>query len=104
MVPLEPEYHGDMTLVYFRFGWDVADQIRRAGFAVDTLVTSELRDAAATGKSPWTHEGPDCDVEDLIAGADPSTMTVVADAEQAARHSFRPAYQFVTFDCHKPAR
>ena len=57
-----------------------------------------------TGRSPWTHDGPDCDVEDLIAGADPKAMTVVADAEQAARHSFRPAYQFVTFDCHKPAR
>ncbi len=103
MVPLEPEYHGDMTLVYFRFGWDVAEQIRSHGFAVDTLVTSELRDAARTGTSPWTHEGPDCDVEDLIAGADPTTMTVIADEVQAARHSFRPAYQFVTFDCHKPA-
>ncbi len=70
MVPTEPEYHGDNTLVFFRFGWDVADQIRAAGFACDTLVTSELRDAAARGVSPWTHEGPDCDVEDLVAGAD----------------------------------
>ncbi len=102
MVPLEPEYHGDMTLVHFRFGWDVVEQIRRAGFVVDTLVTSELRDAAARGMSPWTHNGPDCDVEDLIAGADASTMTVIADEAQAARHSFRPGFQFVTFDCHKP--
>jgi hypothetical protein len=29
-------------------------------------------------------------------------MTVVATAEEAALHGFRPAYQFVTFDCHKP--
>ena len=101
MVPLEPEYHGDMTLVYFRFGWDVVDQIRTAGFACDALVTSELRDAAASGHS-WTHEGPDCDVDDLVAGADPRALTVVADEVQALRHSFRPAYQFVTFDCHKP--
>ena len=71
MVPLEPEYHGDMTLVYFRFGWDVVDQIRAAGFACDTLVTSELRDAAAFGHD-WVHDGPDCDVDDLIAGADPT--------------------------------
>jgi SAM-dependent methyltransferase len=100
-VPLEPEYHGDRTLVFFRFGWDLADQIRAAGFSCDALVTSELRDAAQYGHS-WVHEGPDCDVDDLLAGADPREMTVVADAEQAARYSFRPAYQFVTFDCHKP--
>jgi SAM-dependent methyltransferase len=101
MVPLEPEYHGDNTLVYFRFGWDLADTIRSHGFACDVLVTSELRDAAESGHS-WVHEGPDCDVDDLLAGADPAAMTVVADARRAARHSFRPAYQFVTFDCHKP--
>jgi SAM-dependent methyltransferase len=101
-VPSEPEYHGDMTLVYFRFGWDLADKIRSHGFACDTLVTQDLRDAAAAKTCPWTHEGPDCDVEDLMAGADASTMTVVADSAQALRHSFRPGYQFVTFDCHKP--
>lgn len=101
-VPAEPEYHGDNTLVFFRFGWDLADRIRSHGFACDTLVTSELRDAAAAGRHGWVHEGPDCDVDDLMAGADASTMTVVADAEQARLHGFRPAYQFVTFDCHKP--
>jgi SAM-dependent methyltransferase len=99
-VPLEPEYHGDNTLVFFRFGWDLADQIRAAGFRCDALVTSELRDAAAYGHS-YVHDGPDCDVDDLIAGADPAAMTVVADLAQAARYSFRPAYQFVTFDCHR---
>jgi SAM-dependent methyltransferase len=103
MVPTEPEYHGDMTLVYFRFGWDLADKIREHGFVCDTLVTQELRDAAAAGTCPWTHEGPDCDVEDLMAGADASTMTVIASAEEAKLHGFRPAYQFITFDCHKPA-
>jgi len=101
MVPKQPEYHGDWTLVYFRFGWDLAEQIRAAGFACDTLVTAELRDAAAHGHS-WVHDGPDCDVEDLIAGADPAAMTVVADDAQARLNGFRPAYQFVTFDCHKP--
>ena len=101
-VPAEPEYHGDRTLVHFRFGWDLADQVRAAGFACDTLVTSELRDAAAAGRHPWVHDGPDCDVDDLLAGADARAMTVVADEVQARRHGFRPAYQFVTFDCRKP--
>jgi len=49
--PKEPEYHGDNTLVYWRFGWDLVDMIERAGFACDVLVTSELRDAAAEKRS-----------------------------------------------------
>ena len=101
-VPAEPEYHGDNTLVFFRFGWDLADSIRAHGFTCDTLVTQELADAAAAGRCPWTHDGPDCDVEDLLAGADAASMTVVASARQAQLHGFRPAYQFITFDCRKP--
>lgn len=100
-VPTEPEYHGDRTLVYFRFGWDLADTIRGHGFACDTLVTAELRDAAQHGRHPWGAD-PDCDVDGLVAGADPAALTVVADVPQAARHGFRPGYQFVTFDLHKP--
>jgi SAM-dependent methyltransferase len=98
--PTEPEYHGDNTLVFWRFGWDLADMIRAAGFACDILVTSELRDAARDKRS-FDYNGADCDVEDLMSGADPEAMTVVADAAQAAKHSFLPAFQFVTFDCHK---
>ena len=65
-VPAEPEYHGDRTLVHFRFGWDLADRVRAHGFTCATLVTSELRDAAAARRSPWVHEGADCDVDDLV--------------------------------------
>jgi hypothetical protein len=101
-VPDEPEYHGDNTLVHFRFGWDLTDRIRSHGFACDTLVTQELHDAAAAGTCPWTHDGPDCDVEDLMAGADAAAMTVIASTEDAERHGFRPPYQFITFHCHKP--
>lgn len=103
-VPAEPEYHGDRTLVHFRFGWDLADRVRAHGFSCATLVTSELRDAARSGRSRWVHEGSDCDVDDLVAGADHTALTVVADAAQARRHGFRPAYQFVTFDCVKPVQ
>jgi len=98
--PTEPEYHGDNTLVFWRFGWDLADMIRSAGFDCDVLVTSELRDAAAQKRS-FDYAGADCDVADLMSGADASAMTVVADEAQAAKHGFRPAFQFVTFDCHK---
>ena len=101
-VPDGPEYHGDNTLVFFRFGWDLADALRSHGFACDTLVTAELHAAAAARTCPWTHDGDDCDVEELMAGADAASLTVIASAEEAELHGFRPAYQFVTFDCHKP--
>lgn len=101
-VPAEPEYHGDRTLVFFRFGWDLAARIRAHGFACDVLVTAELRDAAAGTEHGWVHDGPDCDLADLLAGADPSHLTVVADRAAARRYGFRPGYQFVTFDCVKP--
>lgn len=100
-VPAEPEYHGDWTLVFFRFGWDLADVIRAHGFEVETLVTEELQHAARHGHS-WVHEGSDCDVDDLLAAADPDVMTVIADRGQSALYGFRPAYQFVTFDLRKP--
>ena len=101
MVPAEPEYHGDRTLVHFRFGWDLAHTIRSYGFTCDTLVTAELRDAAVHGHT-WVHEASDCDVDDLVAGADPATMTVIADVRKAELYGFQPGYQFVTFDLHKP--
>ncbi len=37
--PAEVEYHGDQTLVYWRFGWDFARLASDAGFATTTLVT-----------------------------------------------------------------
>ena len=38
-----------------------------------------------------------------VEGADAAALTVVVSVAQARRHGFRPAYQFVTFDCAKPA-
>ena len=31
------------------------------------------------------------------------TKAVIASTAEAKLHGFRPAYQFITFDCHKPA-
>jgi SAM-dependent methyltransferase len=99
--PSKPEYHGDQTLVFWRFGWDLADRIRDHGFVCDVLVTSELRDAAAE-KRRFVYDADWMDVDDLMSGADPAAMTVVADAEQAKQYGFEPCFQFITFDCNKP--
>lgn len=102
IVPPEPEYHGDSTLVFWRFGWDLAPRMREHGFVVDVLVTEELRAAAAAGRS-YDYYRADCDIESLMGAADASAMTVVATAKQAAKHGFRPAFMFITFHARKPA-
>lgn len=95
--PVEPEYHGDHTLVHWRFGWDLRDRFRAAGFQCDTLVTQELRDDVASG-SVDPYDRADFDVPDLMACVRPDELTVVADPRTAARFGFAPAFQFVTFD------
>jgi SAM-dependent methyltransferase len=99
--PPAPEYHGDSTLVHWRFGWDLADRARGHGFETDVLVTSELRDAVAQGRS-FAYDGTDCDVDDLLAGATGVDLTPVADAGQAARYGFRPPFLFITLHLRKP--
>jgi SAM-dependent methyltransferase len=100
--PPKPEYHGDSTLVHWRFGWDLADLTRRHGFETDILVTTELSDAVAQGRS-FSYDGMDCDVDDLLADANRINLTPVADAQQAARHGFRPPFLFITLHLRKPA-
>ncbi|MEX2291553.1 MAG: class I SAM-dependent methyltransferase [Mycobacteriales bacterium] len=98
--PPVPEYHGDSTLVHWRFGWDLAARTRGHGFETDVLVTSELSDAVTQGRS-FSYAGSDCDVHDLLSGATGVELTPVADAEQAARHGFRPAFLFITLHLRK---
>jgi SAM-dependent methyltransferase len=100
-VPPGPEYHGDSTLVHWRFGWDLAETVRRQGFACDVLVPEELHTRAAAGQS-FAYSGDDIDVDDLMGGANPDDMTVVATDEQCAALGLAPAFQFVTLHLHRP--
>lgn len=99
--PPGPEYHGDSTLVHWRFGWDLADRVRDHGFSCTVLVPAELRAAAAEGRS-FVYHGDDCDVDDLMAGAGAVELHAVADERQTARHGFRPVFQFITLHLHEP--
>lgn len=93
--PTGPEFHGDSTLVHWRFGWDLADTVRRHGFTCAVLVPEELRVRAAARQS-FSYGGDDIDVDDLMSGADADAMTVVASADESAQLGFAPAFQFVT--------
>ncbi|MBI1757725.1 MAG: hypothetical protein HYR62_00620 [Actinobacteria bacterium] len=99
--PTTPEYHSDDTLVYWRFGWDLRDQLESAGFTVSALVTASLRDRVAAGELSTGYDGPDCDEVDLLSHADPTTLTAVASVQQAQRFGFRPDFQFITWDATK---
>lgn len=101
--PVEPEYHGDHTLVYWRFGWDLRDQLTAAGFDVTCLVTQPLIDRIRTGTNfdtGWT--GSDLDEIDLLKHADAGTLTATADEREARRYGFEPDLHFIVWHCRKP--
>jgi len=103
-VPTSPEYHGDNTLVYWRFGWDLRDKLEAVGFETATLVTADLAERVAAGNLDSGYRGDDCDEVDLLSHADPSTWTVVADQQQASRYGFLPDFMFICWHAVKPAQ
>lgn len=100
-VPSEPEYHGDDTLVHWRFGWDLADLLRRPGFLVNVLVTEPWRDALASGTVPDVVD-PEFDVPALVAAARPGELVAVASADEARLLGWSRAHQFATWECLRP--
>lgn len=102
-VPTTPEYHGDNTLVYWRFGWDFTDKVREHGFDCTALVTEQFQRQCLEHRSEGEALSPEFDVDSIIADARPADLTTVADEAMAVRHSFKPSYMFVTWECVKPA-
>ena len=100
-VPAEPEHHGDNTLVYWRFGWDLTDKIRGHGFDCTVLVLEDLRRRCVEGRSDWEARSPEFDIESIVSNARPGDLTAVADESAAGRHGFEPSYMFVTWECTK---
>jgi hypothetical protein len=97
--PALPEFHGDHTPVFWRFGFDLTERLRDAGFATNLLCTSELLDAVRSGENPWPEWSGEFDLPDMLAGAMADDLVVVADSEQAARLGVEPGYMFLTWDC-----
>jgi SAM-dependent methyltransferase len=104
--PAEPEFHGDDTPVFWRFGFDLTDRLREHGFTTDLLCTAGLADAAASAGNPWEVWAGEFDVPDLLdgarAGAVAKDLVVVADDPTATRLGVQPAYQYLTWDCVVP--
>jgi hypothetical protein len=105
--PAEPEFHGDNTPVYWRFGFDLTARLRDRGFATDLLCTQPWADAVDGTGNPWPEWSGEFDVPGLLAGARAPgvrhDLTVVADAGAATRLGLDPAYMYLTWDCAAPA-
>lgn len=101
--PTEPEFHGDNTPVFWRFGFDLTNRLRDAGFHTELLCTASLADAVRSGTNPWPEWSPEFDVPAILAGADPDDLVVVADQASEDRLGIHPGYMYLTWDCRVDA-
>jgi SAM-dependent methyltransferase len=97
--PAEPEFHGDDTPVFWRFGFDLTERLRDVGFVAELLCTAQLADAVRSTTNPWHEWSGEFDVPDILAGAIADDLVVVADASTSARLGIDPGYMYLTWDC-----
>jgi SAM-dependent methyltransferase len=124
--PTEPEFHGDDTPVFWRFGFDLTARLRAEGFVTDLLCTAEFADAVAgsgaghdaagsgaghdaagpEAGNPWETWAGEFDVPGMLAAARAPAvagdLVVVADRATAARIGATPGYMYLTWDCRVP--
>ena len=103
--PAGLELHGDDTPVFWRFGYDLTERLRAAGFTTTALVTRTWAELAASEATGWPDGAVagEFDVASMLAGVRPADLTVVAEDADAARLGAVPAYMFLTWECLKAA-
>jgi hypothetical protein len=97
--PTEPEFHGDNTPVFWRFGFDLTARLRAQGFTTELLCTAELANAVTAGQNPWGQWSPEFDVPDMLSAAIAEDLVVIADGATSARLGIEPGYMYLTWDC-----
>jgi SAM-dependent methyltransferase len=98
--PSTPEFHGDNTPVFWRFGFDLTQRLREHGFTTTLLCTQEWLDRVDEGSTQWpVGVSPEFDVASMLAGVRRDDLAVVAEADDARRYGFLPAYMFLTWEC-----
>ncbi len=101
--PTEPEFHGDDTPVFWRFGPDLTDRLRQHGFTTTLLGTEDWVRRVGTGAVEW--DGPtsrEFDVPSLLSGSVGDDLVPVATDADAARLGFVPSYMFLTWEAIRP--
>jgi SAM-dependent methyltransferase len=97
--PTEPEYHGDNTPVFWRFGFDLTERLREKGFTTDLLCTASLAEAVKADANPWKEWSGEFDVPAMLEGAVADDLVVIADAEVERQLGIEPGYMYLTWDC-----
>jgi SAM-dependent methyltransferase len=101
--PVTPEFHGDDTPVFWRFGWDLTERLRTHGFSTSVLVTRPFADAVRTDRAWPLPHSREFDVAGILAAAPPDDLVVVADTATVRQMGFEPGYMFVTWEARRPA-
>jgi SAM-dependent methyltransferase len=103
--PPEPEFHGDNTPVFWRFGMDLTERLRKHRFDASVLCTEDFHRRVVAGDADWERvfQYPEFDQEALVAAAVPEDLVVVADDALARRDGLYPSYQFLTWEAVKAA-
>jgi SAM-dependent methyltransferase len=98
--PSTPEFHQDNTKVYWRFGFDLAERLRRHGFTTAVLVTAPFAEAVRTGDRTLVGgDGTEWDVPAMLAAAKDAGLVSVLSQPDAERLGLWESYQFATFEC-----
>lgn len=97
--PLEPEFHADNTLVYWRFGWDLTSTLRASGFAVRVLVPSEFARQLEQSRADVPDQSGEFDLQSIRRDAILADLEPVLTDRQAMRLGTLPCHQFVVWEC-----
>jgi hypothetical protein len=101
--PVEPEFHGDDTPVFWRFGLDLTDTLRAHGFDTRLLCTADFRRHAAAHDPVWP-EGisPEWDVESILGNTKAGDLAVICDDRLAETLGLVPSYMYLAWHARKP--
>lgn len=98
--PSEPEFHGDNTPVFWRFGFDLTARLREHGFDASLLCVEAWHDAVMSGDTAWpTEPSPEFDVPDMLKWSSAEDLEVVADEATSTRLGFTEPYMYLTWSC-----
>ncbi|MCX7621248.1 MAG: class I SAM-dependent methyltransferase [Acidimicrobiales bacterium] len=101
--PAEPEFHGDNTPVFWRFGFDFTARLRSEGFETTLLCIEDWRTVVDAGLRRWPDEtAPEFDVASMLEGVVPSDLTVVLGRNDAERLGLWHPYMFLVWECIRP--
>jgi SAM-dependent methyltransferase len=97
--PEAPEFHEDDTQVFWRFGFDLAERLRRQGLRTTVLVTAPLAEAVRTGDTAALGGiGSGWDVPAMVATAATVGVESVLEEAAAERLGLCHSYQFAVFE------